>query len=204
MPRRACIALVIALTASHAGRAAIVDFSQSLYPVSPGGSIEVPIVVAGSELISGAIVFAQLGDGGADLGGSDTAPPFPRFTDLIIGSDNHVFPAIAPVVPPIISPLYVLGDVNSTPIVRVASGILAVLVISAVEAEPGLYPLVLSNPGAGLQTELILAGGGGPSPSELGSTSIWVTPEPLSAFLLVAGAVLIARRRNSRRVPDRF
>jgi MYXO-CTERM domain-containing protein len=198
MSRSVFIGIAAILSAASLASAATIGFSQANYDVNPGGNVVVTVTASGNEgLIVGTDVFVQLGDGGSDLGGSATAPPFPQFTSLTIAAAGNIFTNTDSPGPPTITPLAVIGGASSagSKTLSAAAAPLAQVGVSAAGAAPGVYLLVLINPDAGFKTDLINTAGG-EVPAVLGTATITVLPEPATALLLL-GALPFMRRRRS-------
>ena len=109
----------------------------------------VPIFVTGGESIGGLDFFAQIGDGGAFLGGVNVKPAFQSVDalGLFVGNNNGAFgdPNGAPAGSNAGHPLlWVDGTTTATGTVP-AAGTLATLVVSTVGGGAGTFPLKLSG-----------------------------------------------------------
>ena len=84
------LAFLLAGFASSAARAAAVNAGTHVLAANMPGQ-QVPILVSGSDAVSGVDLFVQVGDGGATVGGDDTGPRITQ-VDLVSGTifaGNH-------------------------------------------------------------------------------------------------------------------
>lgn len=193
--------IVAALASATMAVAGPIGFSEAVYQIDPLGlvapsSIVVDVVTTGGEQVAGVNFYAQIGDGGDAVGGTNTAPPAPRFTGDgadFVNAPGGVF-AGQNQGPTTVADLAVVRGASTLSGTRAADGILAQLTIDGSAAVAGTsWMLSLINPVAGLETQLLDAQAS-PIPVELGTAMIEIIPEPASALLLI-GALPFLRRR---------
>jgi hypothetical protein len=138
------IACVLAgFDGSAARAAAVIAGTHVLAPNMPGQ--QVPILVTGSDAVSGIDFFIQVGDGGTTVGGDDTGPRITQ-VDLVSGTifasnNTGVFLDPAPLI---------WGATTTTATGSVsANGVLATLTIDTTGMFVGQFDLVLNPPSTG-------------------------------------------------------
>jgi hypothetical protein len=140
----ATLACLLVCTMGSAARAAAVNAgTHVLAPNTPGQ--QVPILVTGTDSVSGIDFFVQVGDGGATVGGDDTGPRITQ-VDLVsgtifAGNNTGVFVDPAPLI---------WGATTTTSSGSVsANGVLATLTIDTTGMFVGQFDLVLNPPSTG-------------------------------------------------------
>ncbi|HEX2473822.1 MAG TPA: hypothetical protein VHK01_03690 [Lacipirellulaceae bacterium] len=128
---------------SGARAAAVNAGTHVLAPNTPGQ--QVPILVTGSDAVSGIDFFVQVGDGGATVGGDDTGPRITQ-VDLVsgtifAGNNTGVFVDPAPLI---------WGATTTTSSGSVsAEGVLGRLTIDTTGMFLGQFDLILNPPSTG-------------------------------------------------------
>jgi hypothetical protein len=140
----ATFACLLGCTMGSGARAAAVNAgTHFLAPNTPGQ--QVPILVTGSDAVSGIDFFVQVGDGGATVGGDDTGPRITQ-VDLVsgtifAGNNTGVFVDPAPLI---------WGATTTTVSGSVsADGVLGRLTIDTTGMFLGQFDLILNPPSIG-------------------------------------------------------
>jgi hypothetical protein len=137
-------ACLLACFASSVARAAAVNAGTHVLAPNMAGQ-QVPILVSGSDAVSGIDLFVQVGDGGTTVGGDDTGPRITQ-VDLVsgtifAGNNTGVFLDPAPLI---------WGATTTTQSGSVsASGVLATLTIDTTGMFVGQFDLILNPPSTG-------------------------------------------------------
>jgi hypothetical protein len=138
------LACLLACIAGSAARAAAVSAGAHVLAPNMAGQ-QVPILVSGSDAVSGIDFFVQVGDGGTTVGGDDTGPRITQ-VDLVggtifAGNNTGVFLDPAPLI---------WGATTTTSSGSVpASGVLATLTIDTTGMFAGQFDLILNPPSTG-------------------------------------------------------
>ncbi len=174
----------------------IVVPNVNLAPNTPNQPVTV--AVNGGDMVTGVVVDAVLGNGSA----AGVEPIFQSF-DFTTGtmfSDTAAHPGTkiggtVGGVPQDAQVSYALNTQNDT---VAASGNFITLFISTVNLTSGTYALSLGNTEIGQDTHFLLPGGASDQPLITnGTITITAIPEPSSMLALLAGGLLLVRRRRA-------
>jgi hypothetical protein len=196
------VVMALMLAAGLPARGAIVTVgSHNLFANTPNQVFTIGIT--GTDQVAGEDFFAQLGDGGAFNGGTDTKPIFQNI-DIVTGAifaGNSVGAQGDPNgVPPGSNAGHPLLWVDGTVTSSGTSGILATVTIDTTGVNSGTFPVVLTGVASSLGSfnTTLRSASGDPIPLTVNNGSIIiVTPEPATGVLFAASAVFaLARRRR--------
>jgi hypothetical protein len=144
LPYVTVFACLLSFFGSAPARAAAVNAGTHVLALNTPGQ-QVPILVSGSDAVSGIDLFVQVGDGGATVGGDDTGPRITQ-VDLVsgtifAGNNTGVFVDPAPLI---------WGATTTTASGLVsANGVLATLTIDTTGIFVGQFDLILNPPSTG-------------------------------------------------------
>jgi hypothetical protein len=205
-PLTASLTVLCLLASASAGT---ISFSQSNYQFPAGtGIVTLTIVATGGEIIQGTDVIVCMGDGGGDVGGSTTHPPYPIITGLTLtGNAPFIFTGTgntgdAKNLGPYFSysgGLVVAQSVTSSGTGAAANrtqvGTLALVTIDMTGVPPGIYQIGLKSDLVDVVTDTIT-----PTGEVVNNTLIGATigvPEPTALTLLLVGGLLLRRKHRA-------
>jgi hypothetical protein len=143
------VALAAGLAATAGNAATVVVGTHLLSANTPGQAI--PVWITGGESVAGLDFFAQIGDGGAILGGVNVRPVFSNvdlLTGTIFAGNNNGAFGDPNGVPPGSNaghPLLWVDGTTTTSGTVAASGLLATLVVDTTGQSGGSFPLLLTG-----------------------------------------------------------
>lgn len=172
----------------------------------PNQTINIDVTGLPADLVAGLNFYAQIGDGGTYVGGTDTKPKFQNvdiLTGTIFGGNNTGATGDPNGTPPGSNAghplIWVDGTTTNTGTV-VANGKFVTLTIDMTGVLSGEFPLLLTGVApelGGFNTELVNAVGA-PVTASITNGRILV-PEPATMGLFtLAGLAALARRRSHR------
>jgi len=185
----AATAIALLLVASLAAPAASVDVGDHLLAANTPNQV-ITIQVTGGEQIAGEDFFAQIGDGGTFLGGSNTKPNFTNveiLTGTIFAANNNgAFgdPNGSPPGSNAGHPLIWVDATTTTSGTVAASGVLAKLTIDTTGLTSGTFPLRLTGiaPVLGQFDTTLRGASGAPIPLTVTNGSLTVSIFPLPDY----------------------
>jgi hypothetical protein len=185
----ATIAIALWLVVVSVVRAASVDVGNHLLIANTPNQV-ITIQVTGGEQIAGEDFFAQLGDGGTSIGGSNTKPAFTN-VDILAGTvfasnnsgafgDRNGSPPGSNAAHPLI---WVDGTITASGTVP-ASGVLAQLTIDTTGLSSGTFPLLLTGiaPSLGQFETTLRNAAGAAIPLTVINGSVTLSPYPLADY----------------------